>query len=132
MSLGEGGPGPAEPTGEQTGEPAGNQQAQQLEDLTAGGLTSVLAVLEGGLPGISMERYAHLKEQAEQEPLIDGVAGSILVAGDCVHRVTGGLATPGPLDVEDPEGLAQAAGGGQMKTPEDGGVAPEAVGACSV
>jgi len=38
-----------------------------------------------------------------------GVAGSILVAGDCVHRVTGGQASPGPLDVEDPEGLAQAA-----------------------
>ncbi|HKY74543.1 MAG TPA: hypothetical protein VJS45_00270, partial [Acidimicrobiia bacterium] len=38
-----------------------------------------------------------------------GVAGSILVAGDCVHRVTGGQAAPGHLDVEDPEGLAQAA-----------------------
>ncbi|MDQ3945168.1 MAG: hypothetical protein M3357_08485, partial [Actinomycetota bacterium] len=38
-----------------------------------------------------------------------GVAASILVAGDCVHRVTAGQATPGPLEVEDPEGLAQAA-----------------------
>jgi hypothetical protein len=38
-----------------------------------------------------------------------GVAGSILVAGDCVHRVTAGQGIPGPLDVEDPEGLAQAA-----------------------
>jgi putative ABC transport system permease protein len=55
-----------------------NAQQQQLENLTAGGLTSVLAVLEGGLPGISMERYAQLKTQAEAEPLIDGVAGSIL------------------------------------------------------
>ena len=38
-----------------------------------------------------------------------GVAASVLDAGDCVHRVTGGQATPGPLEVEDPEGLAQAA-----------------------
>jgi hypothetical protein len=38
-----------------------------------------------------------------------GVAASILEAGDCVHRVTGGQAVPGPLEVEDPEGLAQAA-----------------------
>src|SRR5687767_7583954 len=38
-----------------------------------------------------------------------GAAGSILVAGDCVHRVIGGQATPSALDVEDPEGLAQAA-----------------------
>jgi putative ABC transport system permease protein len=57
---------------------AANEQQQQLEDLAAGGLTSVLAILEGGLPGISTERYAQLKAQAEEEPLIDGVAGSIL------------------------------------------------------
>jgi hypothetical protein len=38
-----------------------------------------------------------------------GVSASVLEAGDCVHRVLGGQATPGPLDVEDPEGLAQAA-----------------------
>jgi hypothetical protein len=38
-----------------------------------------------------------------------GVAGSILVAGDCVHRVTGAQAAPGGLNVEDPEGLAQVA-----------------------
>ena len=38
-----------------------------------------------------------------------GVAGSVLAAGDCVHRSRAGRPTPGPLDVEDPEGLAQAA-----------------------
>jgi hypothetical protein len=38
-----------------------------------------------------------------------GVATSVLEAGDCVQRVISGQATPGPLDVEDPEGLAQAA-----------------------
>jgi len=38
-----------------------------------------------------------------------GVAGSILAAGDCVHQVTSGLAGAGAVDVEDPDGLAQAA-----------------------
>ena len=68
---------------------AGNSQAQtdstdaptvqqQLQNLTAGGLTSTLAVLNGGLPGISTQRYAQLREQALQEPLIDGVAGAVL------------------------------------------------------
>ena len=38
-----------------------------------------------------------------------GAAGSILVAGDCVYRVTSGQATPGVLDVEDPDRLAQMA-----------------------
>ena len=38
-----------------------------------------------------------------------GVTASVLEAGDCVHRVIGGQATPGPLEVEDTEGLAQAA-----------------------
>lgn len=61
-----------------TTEQTANEQQQQLENLTAGGLTSVLTVLEGGLPGITMERYAQLQTEAAQEPLIDGVAGSIL------------------------------------------------------
>ena len=38
-----------------------------------------------------------------------GVAGSTLVAGDSVGRVMGGRAAAGPLDLEDPDGLAQAA-----------------------
>jgi hypothetical protein len=38
-----------------------------------------------------------------------GVSTSVLESGDCVHRVIGGQATPGPIDVEDPEGLAQGA-----------------------
>lgn len=56
----------------------GNEQAAALEQLMEGGLTSVLTVLQGGLPGISMERLAQLKTEAESEPLIDAVAGSIL------------------------------------------------------
>jgi len=38
-----------------------------------------------------------------------GVAGSTFEAGDCVHRVTAGQAAPGPLRVEDADGLGQAA-----------------------
>lgn len=83
VSLGEGNaPGAAN-------EATANEQQQQLEALTAGGLTSVLAVLEGGLPGISMERYAALKAEAESEPLIDGVAGSILFPTIIRNTATG-------------------------------------------
>ena len=57
---------------------ATTNQQQQLQDLTAGGLTSLLAVLNGGLPGISTERYAQLREQALKDPLVDGVAGAVL------------------------------------------------------
>lgn len=53
-------------------------QQQQLQNLTAGGLTSVLAVLNGGLPGISTEHYAQMRTKALQEPLVDGVAGAVL------------------------------------------------------
>ena len=38
-----------------------------------------------------------------------GVAGSTFEAGDCVHVVTAGQAGPGPLQVRDADGLAQAA-----------------------
>ncbi len=38
-----------------------------------------------------------------------GVAGSTLSGGDSVHRVLAHRATTGPLDLEDPDGLAQAA-----------------------
>lgn len=71
------------------GEQPVNEQQQALEDLTAGGLTSVLAVLEGGLPGISMERYDQLRAEAEGEPLIDGVAGSILFPTIIRNSTTG-------------------------------------------
>ncbi|MGL4650977.1 MAG: hypothetical protein ACRC1H_16330, partial [Caldilineaceae bacterium] len=57
---------------------ASAETEQQLANLTEGGLTSVLALLDGGLPGISTDRLAQLKQEAESEPLIDGVAGSIL------------------------------------------------------
>jgi len=63
-------------TGEESAESLATQE--QLSGLFEGGLTSVLTILDGGLPGISTNRLAQLKEEAEAEPLIDGVAGSIL------------------------------------------------------
>ncbi|MCO6452198.1 MAG: FtsX-like permease family protein [Caldilineales bacterium] len=51
---------------------------ENLNNLLEGGLTSALTVLEGGLFGISEERYLQLQAEAESEPLIDAVAGSIL------------------------------------------------------
>jgi putative ABC transport system permease protein len=88
VSLGSEQPDSGDSAGVDSGGTA-NAQQQQLENLTAGGLTSVLAVLEGGLPGISMERYAALRTQAEQEPLIDGVAGSILFPTIIRNSATG-------------------------------------------
>src|SRR5690606_912241 len=46
---------------------AENEQVAELERLTEGGLTSLLAVLEGGLPGISTDRLDQLKQEAEDE-----------------------------------------------------------------
>ena len=65
-------PGQADPTAAQS------EATTELEGLFAGGLTSVLTVLQGGLPGIGTDRLDTLKRDAEAEPLIDGVAGSIL------------------------------------------------------
>ena len=54
-------------------------------------------VLVDGRPGVLLPRAPA------------GVAGSTLVAGDSAGLVLGGLAAAGPLEVEDPDGLAQAA-----------------------
>ena len=60
-------------------DPTQAQQAQEtMERLTAGGLESVLALVQGGLPSISEEQLAQLRRAAAEEPLIDGVAGSIV------------------------------------------------------
>ncbi len=54
------------------------QSAALLNALTEGDLTSLIAIFDEGLPGISDERQALLEEQAATYPLIDGIAGSIL------------------------------------------------------
>lgn len=68
---------------------AENEQMAELTRLTEGGLTSLLAVLEGGLPGITEERLDVLKLEAAHEPLIDAVAGSILFPTIIRNRTTG-------------------------------------------
>ncbi|MEZ4716201.1 MAG: hypothetical protein R2851_08945 [Caldilineaceae bacterium] len=65
----------------------------ELERLTEGGLTSVLAVLEGGLPSISEARFRRLQTEAQAEPLIDGVAGSI-VFPTIIRDVSSGQGEP--------------------------------------
>ena len=54
------------------------QSAALLNALTEGDLTSLIAIFDEGLPGITDERLALLEEQAATYPLIDGIAGSIL------------------------------------------------------
>ena len=72
-----------------TTEPALSESQQALQNLTAGGLSSVLTVLEGGLPGITMERYEQLRSEAAAEPLIDRVAASILFPTIIRNTTTG-------------------------------------------
>ena len=55
-----------------------SEQAQLLNDLAAGDLASILSLLENGLPGIDQSRYDELRGQLANEPLVDGVAGSII------------------------------------------------------
>ncbi len=76
-------------TDETTTEPALSESQQALQNLTAGGLSSVLTVLEGGLPGITMDRYEQLRAEAAAEPLIDRVAASILFPTIIRNTTTG-------------------------------------------
>lgn len=55
-----------------------DEQIETLERLGEGGLTSVLAAIEGGLPGITEERYMALRRAAQEDPLIDAVSSSII------------------------------------------------------
>lgn len=70
------------------------QQTQQtLEGLMEGGLSSVLALAQGGLPSIGEDRLAQLRAAAAEEPLIDDVAGAI-VFPTIVRNVTTGQSEP--------------------------------------
>ncbi len=55
-----------------------SSEVQTLQNLSTGDFTSLLTLFQDGLPGIPMDRYQRLRERAKDEPLIDGVAGSIL------------------------------------------------------
>ena len=61
----------------------GNEEAvSELEEtvgsLTAGGLETVLTLVQGGLPSLDIERLEALRAEAEADPLIDGVSGAIV------------------------------------------------------
>lgn len=55
-----------------------SEEAQILNSLTAGDLASVITLFENGLPGIDQSRYERLRDELADEPLVDGVAGSII------------------------------------------------------
>jgi putative ABC transport system permease protein len=70
-----------------------NDQAQQTEEtvqgLMSGGLDSVLALAQGGLPSIPVNRLEQLRADAAKEPLIDGVAGAIVFPTIIRNATTG-------------------------------------------
>ncbi|MFN8468830.1 MAG: FtsX-like permease family protein [Caldilineaceae bacterium] len=76
---------------------ASNEQAQQarstLEGVMKGGVDSVLALAQGGLPSISVNRLEQLRMEAAKEPLIDGVAGAI-VFPTIIRNATSGASEP--------------------------------------
>lgn len=75
-------------------DPAQVEQTQAtLDNLMQGGLESVLALAQGGLPSIGEDRLARLRAAATQEPLIDGVAGSI-VFPTIIRNVSTGQSEP--------------------------------------
>ncbi|MBK8051297.1 MAG: hypothetical protein IPK16_31865 [Anaerolineales bacterium] len=49
-----------------------------VDNLMKGGVDSVLALVQGGLPSISTERLERLRNAAGEEPLIDGVSGAVV------------------------------------------------------
>ena len=73
-------------------DPGSNQDIDnEIEEsaLLQGGLSTVLTLFETGLPGIDETRYAKLRTDAADEPLIDGVAPSILWPIIVRNRTTG-------------------------------------------
>ncbi|MCB0110136.1 MAG: hypothetical protein KDE53_29645, partial [Caldilineaceae bacterium] len=72
---------------------ASTQNRNQINELMKGGLSSVLTILEGGLPGISTARYQALRAAAAEEPLIDAVASSILFP-TIIRNVSSGQSEP--------------------------------------
>ena len=62
-------------------DPADALAGSELSGLLEGDLLSILRLLQDGLPGISEERYARLRDQAQADPataaLVDGLAPSI-------------------------------------------------------
>ena len=66
---------------EDGGNPADALAGSELSGVLEGDLLSILGLLQKGLPGISEERYAQLRDQAQADPataaVVDGLAPSI-------------------------------------------------------
>ena len=73
------------------------KQAEQtratVNGLMQGGLDSVLALAQGGLPSIGADRLSQLQTAVAQEPLIDSVAGSIIFP-TIIRNVSTGQSEP--------------------------------------
>ncbi|MEZ4621099.1 MAG: FtsX-like permease family protein [Caldilineaceae bacterium] len=71
---------------------ASTQNRDQINELMKGGLSSVLTILEGGLPGISSALPGAARRRGK-EPLIDAVASSILFP-TIIRNVSSGQGEP--------------------------------------
>jgi putative ABC transport system permease protein len=75
-------------------DPAEAEAVQEAADgLLSGGIDSVLALAQGGLPSIDTARLEQLRADAASEPLIDGVAGAI-VFPTIIRNVNSGQSEP--------------------------------------
>ena len=101
-------------------------QADAVEEaangLLSGGIDSVLALAQGGLPSIDTARLEQLRVDAANEPLIDGVAGSI-VFPTIIRNVNSGQSEPlgfiFAVDNEYPRNFGLTAIDGQPLTMEE-------------
>ena len=69
------------------------ESAALLNALTGGDLNALISLFNEGLPGITEERLGQLEGQTAENPLIDGVAGSILFP-TIVRNVSTGQGEP--------------------------------------
>lgn len=69
------------------------ESAALLNALTRGDLASIVALFENGLPGITEARYTQLQDETADDPLIDGMASSILFP-TIVRNVNSGQGEP--------------------------------------
>ena len=100
-------------------------QAEAVEEaangLLSGGIDSVLALAQGGLPAIDTARLERLRADAANEPLIDGIAGSI-VFPTIIRNVNTGQSEPlgfiFAVDNEYPRSFGLTAVDGQPLTME--------------
>jgi hypothetical protein len=74
-------------------DPAEAEQVQAAADLLSGGMESVLALAQGGLPSIDAIGWRGCARMRRNEPLIDGVAGSI-VFPTIIRNVSSGQSEP--------------------------------------